>query len=143
MNRVVVTGLGVACCAGKNAGEFFNSLSNPHYDNFIKNSRIKLDIDVLVGEADEKCFSEPADRTFDSPTAGLCLTAAKECINDYRIRGGKSIPDSLITGTSTGGQNVSEKFLFYVLDNKPPPRINFRAQGLMTSAARTIAGQIA
>lgn len=97
---------------------------------------------MLVGEADEKCFSEPADRTFDSPTARLCLTAAKECFDDYRLSGGKSIPDGLVTGTSTGGQYVSESFLFSVLDNKPTPVINFRAQGLMTSAARTIAEEL-
>lgn len=142
MNRVVVTGLGAACCAGKNIGEFFNSLISPDYDNFTGNSRIKLDIDVLAGEADAECFTEPADRTFDSPTARLCLTAAKECVDDYRMNGGKSTPDGLVTGTSTGGQYVSETFLFSVLDNKPPPVINFKAQGLMTSATRTIAGEL-
>lgn len=137
--KVAVTGMGIVCNIAGNARKFFQALSNPPLSYFTRNPRIKLAIDLTVGEAKEENFSKPCTKTFDSLTSRLCLSAARECYADLKKTNKNKPIDGLILGTSAGGQNSSEDFTFSLLEGKTPPVFNYNANGMMVSPTRAVA----
>ena len=142
MKRIAITGIGAVSSAGENVSHFFEALTKPPELTFKKSSRIDLDIEIIVGEASDNCFTEPSSSLFDNPTSRLALTAATESVLDYQKQTGDQTPNALIVGTSTGGQKVCEDFLFSRLEGRSDNFINYRAQGIMASTARMIASEL-
>lgn len=144
MKKVVITGIGIVTSAGKDVKEFFEAMASPKFENFTNKPRIKLNIDISVYQADEECFNiENADSDFEHPTGLICIKSARECIEDYTKKGGKTKPDALVLGTSTGGQYKSEEFLFSTLDpNSETKEINFLKQGGIFASTRAVANDI-
>jgi 3-oxoacyl-(acyl-carrier-protein) synthase len=144
MKKVVITGLGVVTSAGKNVEEFFESLTLPKFKNFTNKPRVKLNIDIAVYQAEPECFdTDNIDPEFEHPTGLICIKSARECLQDYARLGGKSKPDALVLGTSTGGQYKSEEFLFSALDPKTKTKeINFTKQGGIFASTRAVANDL-
>ncbi len=144
MKKVVITGLGVVTSAGKNVEEFFESLTLPKFKNFTNKPRVKLNIDIAVYQAEPECFDiDNIDPEFEHPTGLICIKSARECLQDYVRLGGKSKPDALVLGTSTGGQYKSEEFLFSALDPKTKTKeINFTKQGGIFASTRAVANDL-
>lgn len=141
VNPIAITGVGIACAPANNKESFYHALRHPDYSNFKYSSRVKLDIDVKVFEAEDICFTHPSDTLFDNPTSEICLTAAKECHYDLLSKSGNKKIDGLFVGTSTGGQYLSEQFIFALLQNQKFD-FNYHSQGLMSSPARLIAQEL-
>ncbi len=142
MKAVAITGIGVTTSAGTNRQDFFNALERPCQPSFNKTSLDHLDIDVLVGEADEEAFTKPVDPNFDSPTNRLCLTAGKECLDDYHNRGAEKGLDGLILGTSTAAQYCCEEFMFSALAGNTPKAVNHRAIVAFGSTLRLLSSEL-
>lgn len=134
---VAVTGIGAACAAGGDAREYAAALLAPARV-FGPSTRHQLAFEVTVGEARAEWFADHPHRDLDSPTGGLCLAAARECVAEGR-RGGAPAPDGLVLGTSTGGQSNNEELVFRLLDGRAPGEFSYRRQGCMTSPTRLVA----
>ena len=118
--EVVITGMGLICNAGNSVAEFYRSLSSPIFtdvnvkmsDRFNKS----LDLDVLICPVDEKELTIDT-KQFNNVTNRLGLKAVDECMKDYRLNGGKDKPQCVVVGSSVGGQDMLENFVFDMLDN--------------------------
>ncbi|MDH5680287.1 MAG: beta-ketoacyl-[acyl-carrier-protein] synthase family protein [Spirochaetota bacterium] len=141
MKAIAITGLGIVSSVASDINAFLRAIRDVRTPNFTKSIRIDLDIDIIVAEAADSCFTEPKNRLFDNPTSRLLLTAARECFNDFLQSGGQK-PDALIVGTSTGGQKVCEDFVFSYMSGQNDISLNYRAQGTMASPTRLIASEL-
>jgi 3-oxoacyl-(acyl-carrier-protein) synthase len=136
-NRIAVTGIGAVTSVAANTAGFLEALLHP-VPTFGESRRHTVGFDVLVGEAAPTWFAEIDDRTYDSETGRLSLSAARECVNQVTSRGGKS-PDGLVFGTSTGGQAENERVVFDILRGRSPSVYDYRLRGCMAAPSRLIA----
>lgn len=138
--RVAVTGVGAISAAGPDVPSLVEGMTRASR-LFGPNQKYDLDFDVSIGQVDEAFVPSHRFAEFDSPTGGLCLKAAKECLEDALSRGG-SHPDGLSLGTSTGGQSKNEEALSSLLVGDEPPKFNYRKQGCMAAATRLVAADL-
>lgn len=141
--KAVVTGMGVNSCAGNTVQEFYGFLNHPPKNQlFIQDNPFNLDIEIKYGKADSLAFTLPETGIeFDNPTSQLCLSSATEALNNAFKNGLTKKPDTLIVGTSTGGQKLCEDFVCSHL-NHDKINLNYTAQGNMASVSRCIAREL-
>lgn len=142
MRKAVITGMGVNSCAGTGVEEFFRNLDSPTDKRLFTDSLpFKLDLKMIYGKAADSAFDKPMKgEEFNNPTSRLCLNSARECIESAKANGLDHKIDTLIVGTSTGGQEVCEDYFCSLLQGKST-EILFLGQGTMASPTRCISSE--
>ncbi len=139
MKKIAITAIGISCCAGSDTESFFKNLlsSENKRKNFVKLTN-DLNINISVYKAPDDCFATIKEPRFSNPTSQICLKAAKECYENYVKDYGKPPIDSIIVGTSTGGQYFMEKSVYSLIENKKCPNFNYRDNVSMSVVSDTI-----
>tara|TARA_R110002124_G_scaffold17532_2_gene73044 strand:- start:20696 stop:21898 length:1203 start_codon:yes stop_codon:yes gene_type:complete len=121
---VAITGMGIISAIGNNVSENYDALVNLQKGI----SRVsKIDTihrnEIMVGEIDftneelEKQLGLNADNNY-SRTALLGAIAAKEAVKDAKITDIKKYKTGLISATSVGGMDKTEKYFYDYLENE-------------------------
>lgn len=121
---VAITGMGIISAIGNNVSENYDALVNLQKGI----SRVsKIDTihrnKIMVGEIDftneelEKQLGLNADNNY-SRTALLGAIAAKEAVKDAKITDIKKYKTGLISATSVGGMDKTEKYFYDYLENE-------------------------
>jgi 3-oxoacyl-[acyl-carrier-protein] synthase I len=129
---VVITAMGAVSAAGPSLDATLERVFHPR-PTLGSLTRYDLDLPFVVGEAPETAFAEHEFPAHDSPTARLCLAAARECLELAGV-----VPDGLALGTSTGGQAVSEECVEAILEHRPPRSLDLFGQGLVSGPMRLL-----
>lgn len=123
---VAITGMGIISSIGKTVEENYNSLIHSNHGisrishistrhvNDIKVGEIKLTNDELIAQ-----LGLPADNNY-SRTAMLGLIAAKEAIADAKINDINDCRTGLISATSVGGMDMTERYFYEYLTEEAP-----------------------
>ena len=121
---VAITGMGIISAIGNNVAENYQSLINGD-KGISRVSKIKTNHvnDIMVGEIDytnedlEKQLGLTSDNNY-SRTALLGAIAAKEAINNAGITNINTYKTGLVSATSVGGMDMTERYYYYYLENK-------------------------
>ncbi|TYA73956.1 beta-ketoacyl-[acyl-carrier-protein] synthase family protein [Seonamhaeicola marinus] len=121
--RVAITGMGVISAIGNNVEENYNALISGK-KGISKISKIKTihENDIKVGEIEltnealEQHLNLTADNNY-SRTALLGAIAAKEAISQAKISNINAYKTGLISSTSVGGMDMTEKYYYDYLTN--------------------------
>lgn len=140
MNKAVITGMGINCCAGNNIKEFFDNLSSPPDGHlFTDKLPFDLDLELVYGKVDDSVYNK-YNQLEENPSSILSYDSAAQCINMAKENGFKGEIDSLLVGTSTGGQKFCEDYIDSLLEGRQSD-FSYLNQGSMSSTARTIANK--
>jgi 3-oxoacyl-[acyl-carrier-protein] synthase-1 len=121
---VAITGMGIISAIGNNVAENYQSLINGD-KGISRVSKIKTNHvnDIMVGEIDytnedlEKQLGLTSDNNY-SRTALLGAIAAKEAINNAGITNINTYKTGLVSATSVGGMDMTERYYYDYLENK-------------------------
>lgn len=129
MNKgVAITGMGIISAIGNNVAENFDALINERkgitrVDNI---ETIQRD-EIMVGEikfTNDELISRlnlPASNNY-SRTAMLGAIAAKEAVSNSGITDIKKYKTGIVSGTSVGGMDMTEKYYYEYLTEKEPQK---------------------
>ncbi len=129
MNKgVAITGMGVISAIGNNVAENYDALINEkkgitRVDNI---ETIQRD-EIMVGEikhTNAELIAQlnlPPENNY-SRTAMLGVIAAKEAINSAHITNIKKYKTGIVSGTSVGGMDMTEKYYYEYLTEKEPQK---------------------
>ncbi|MBW8361725.1 MAG: beta-ketoacyl-[acyl-carrier-protein] synthase family protein [Kaistella sp.] len=122
--KVAVTGMGVISSIGLNTEENYRSLLSGRHgisDIDLLETRHKGEIKVGEIKVTNEEFSQklgiPADNNY-TRTTFLAITAVKEALASAGITDLNEVPTGLISSTSVGGMDMTEKF-FFDYENHP------------------------
>lgn len=121
---VAITGMGIISAIGNNVSENYNALINGQkgISRISKIDTIHKDA-IMVGEINftnkelEDLLSLPENNNY-SRTAMLGAIAAKEAISDARISDISKYKTGLISSTSVGGMDMTEKYYYEYLEEE-------------------------
>jgi len=121
---VAITGMGIISAIGNNVEENYQSLIEGK-KGISRVSKIKTNHvnDIMVGEIDftnedlEQQIGLSSDNNY-SRTALLGVVAAKEAIKDAGITNISAYKTGLISATSVGGMDMTERYYYDYLENK-------------------------
>lgn len=120
---ISITGMGIISAIGNNVAENFRSLieSKKGISRIQKIDTIHRD-DIMVGEVEatnEQLIQQLglSDDNNYSRTALLGAIAAKEAISDASITDLKAYRTGLVSATSVGGMDMTEKYYYEYFDN--------------------------
>ena len=121
---VAITGMGIISAIGNNVAENYQSLIQGK-KGISRVSKIKTNHvnDIMVGEIDftnknlEQQLALPADNNY-SRTALLGAIAAKEAITNAGITNINAYKTGLVSATSVGGMDMTERYYYDYLENK-------------------------
>jgi len=121
---VAITGMGIISAIGNNVSENYQSLLEGK-KGISRVSKIKTNHvnDIMVGEIDftnkdlEQQLNLSSDNNY-SRTALLGAVAAIEAIKDARITDINAHKTGLISSTSVGGMDMTERYFYDYLENK-------------------------
>lgn len=147
MLGIAITGMGVVNQAGKNREDFFQQLSRPYIGlaSYLPKKQRKLnDPSAFVRS---KHFTEPNNKKYNHATGRLCLTAAKECLENFLSTNSNGKIEELILGTSTGGYDQVEEILSSIMELHNKSKLfqtntQFVKQGVMESTALLVASEL-
>lgn len=144
--KVGITGMGIISSIGVNVEENHWALQNAvpgisviknvntRHKNNIKVGEVKLDNEILV-----KHLGLPKENNY-SRTAMLGLIAAKEAVEDAAIKDMNDCRTGLISATSVGGMDKTERYYYdYLTDEAPRKYIKGHHCG---DASQKIAAQL-
>jgi len=116
--KVAITGMGIISSIGTTVEENYNALlQNTPGISIISNIETRHKNDIMVGEIkltnDElvKQLNLPASNNY-SRTAMLGVLAAKQAVADAKIEDISDCKTGLISATSVGGMDMSEKYYY-------------------------------
>lgn len=122
---VAITGMGIISAIGNNVAENYNALINEKrgisrvenietiHRNEIMVGEVKFSNDELISQ-----LSLPSENNY-SRTALLGAIAAKEAIVNAGITDIKKYKTGIISGTTVGGMDMTEKYYYEYLTEKP------------------------
>ena len=121
---VAITGMGIISAIGNNVAEIFQSLidGKKGISKISKIDTIHKD-DIMVGEIDftnsqlEQLLGLSSENNY-SRTGLLGAIAAKEAVLNAGIKDIKAYKTGLISATSVGGMDMTEKYFFEYPENK-------------------------
>ncbi|QRM88866.1 beta-ketoacyl-[acyl-carrier-protein] synthase family protein [Lacinutrix sp. WUR7] len=121
---VAITGMGIISAIGNNVAENYQSLIHGK-KGISRVSKIKTNHvnDIMVGEIDftnenlEQQLGLTSDNNY-SRTALLGSVAAKQAIQDAGITDINAYKTGLISATSVGGMDMTERYYYEYLENK-------------------------
>ncbi|WP_452230733.1 MULTISPECIES: beta-ketoacyl-[acyl-carrier-protein] synthase family protein [unclassified Lacinutrix] len=121
---VAITGMGIISAIGNNVAENYQSLIHGK-KGISRVSKIKTNHvnDIMVGEIDftnealEQQLGLPSDNNY-SRTALLGVVAAKQAIQDAGITDINAYKTGLISATSVGGMDMTERYYYEYLEDK-------------------------
>lgn len=129
MNKgVAITGMGIISAIGNNVEENFNALLNAEHGisrvdnietihrNEIMVGEVKLTNDQMIAQ-----LNLPPENNY-SRTAMLGAIAAKEAFSHSGIIDIKKYKTGLVSGTSVGGMDMTEKYYYEYLTEKEPQK---------------------
>ncbi|RBP34548.1 3-oxoacyl-(acyl-carrier-protein) synthase [Oceanihabitans sediminis] len=125
MNKgVAITGMGIISAIGNNVAENYQSLIKGE-KGITRVSKIKTNHvnDIMVGEIDftnealEQQLGLSSDNNY-SRTALLGVIAAKQTIADAKITDINAYKTGLISATSVGGMDMTERYYYEYLENE-------------------------
>ncbi len=125
---VAITGMGIISAIGNNVAENYDALINERkgitrVDNI---ETIQRD-EIMVGEVkftNDELIAQlnlPPENNY-SRTAMLGVIAAKEAIADAGITDIKKYKTGIVSGTSVGGMDMTEKYYYEYLTEKEPQK---------------------
>ena len=126
MNKgVAITGMGIISAIGNNVAENFEALINEKKGiTRVDNIETIQRSEIMVGEVkftNDELISQlnlPPENNY-SRTALLGAIAAKEAFADAGISDIKKYKTGIISGTSVGGMDMTEKYYYEYLTEKP------------------------
>lgn len=125
---VAITGMGIISAIGNNVQENYNSLINSEHGisradnletihrNEILVGEVKLTNDQLIAQ-----LNLPPENNY-SRTAMLGAIAAKEAVANSGITDIKKYKTGIVSGTSVGGMDMTEKYYYEYLTEKEPQK---------------------
>ncbi|WP_250433803.1 beta-ketoacyl-[acyl-carrier-protein] synthase family protein [Hanstruepera flava] len=121
---VAITGMGIISAIGNNVAENYQSLiSETKGISRISKIETTHQNDIMVGEIDytnqelEDLLGLTPDNNY-SRTAFLGAIAAKEALNNANISDINKYKTGLVSATSVGGMDMTEKYYYEYLENK-------------------------
>ena len=129
MNKgVAITGMGIISSIGNNVEENYNALINAkHGISRVDNIETIQRSEIMVGEVkftNEQLITQlklPPENNY-SRTALLGAIAAKEAIANSGIINIKNYKTGIVSGTSVGGMDMTEKYYYEYLTEKEPQK---------------------
>lgn len=129
MNKgVAVTGMGIISAIGNNVAENYDALINERkgitrVDNIETIQRDEIMVGEVKSTNDELIaqLNLPIENNY-SRTAMLGVIAAKEAIANAGITDIKKYKTGIISGTSVGGMDMTEKYYYEYLTEKAPQK---------------------
>src|SRR5690554_3480650 len=129
MNKgVAITGMGIISAIGNNVQENYNALLTANHGvSRVENIETIQKNEIMVGEikrTNEELISQlklPSNNNY-SRTAMLGVIAAKEAIANSGITDINKCKTGIISGTSVGGMDMTEKYYYEYLSEKEPQK---------------------
>lgn len=125
---VAITGMGIISAIGNNVAENYDALINERKGiTRIDNVETIQRDEIMVGEVkftNDELIAQlnlPPENNY-SRTAMLGLIAAKEAIADAGITDIKKYKTGIVSGTSVGGMDMTEKYYYEYLTEKEPQK---------------------
>ncbi|NGX83301.1 beta-ketoacyl-[acyl-carrier-protein] synthase family protein [Aequorivita sp. KMM 9714] len=125
---VAITGMGIISAIGNNVAENFDALINQKKGiTRVDNIKTIQREEIMVGEikfTNDELIAQlglPPENNF-SRTAMLGVIAAKEAIAQARITDIKKYKTGIVSGTSVGGMDMTEKYYYEYLTEKEPQK---------------------
>ena len=120
--------MGIISAIGNNVAENYDALINSHKGiSRVKKIKTNHVNDIMVGEIDftnvdfEQQLGLPSDNNY-SRTAFLGVIAAKEAISSSKITDINAYRTGLVSATSVGGMDMTERYYYDYLENKKTQR---------------------
>jgi 3-oxoacyl-[acyl-carrier-protein] synthase-1 len=120
--------MGIISAIGNNVAENYDALMNSHKGiSRVKKIKTNHVNDIMVGEIDftnvdfEQQLGLPSDNNY-SRTAFLGVIAAKEAISSSKITEINAYRTGLVSATSVGGMDMTERYYYDYLENKKTQR---------------------
>ena len=129
MNKgVAITGMGIISAIGNNVQENYNALLTANHGvSRVENIETIQKNEIMVGEikrTNEELISQlklPSNNNY-SRTAMLGVIAAKEAIANSGITNIEKYKTGIVSGTSVGGMDMTEKYYYEYLTEKEPQK---------------------
>lgn len=129
MNKgVAITGMGIISAIGNNVQENYNALLTANHGvSRVENIETIQKNEIMVGEVkltNEELISQlklPSNNNY-SRTAMLGVIAAKEAIASSGITDIEKYKTGIVSGTSVGGMDMTEKYYYEYLSEKEPQK---------------------
>ena len=125
---VAITGMGIISAIGNNVAENYNALINGEKGiTRVDNIETIQRNEIMVGEVkftNDELITQlnlPPENNY-SRTAMLGVIAAKEAIADAGITDIKKYKTGIVSGTSVGGMDMTEKYYYEYLTEKEPQK---------------------
>lgn len=125
---VAITGMGIISAIGNNVAENFDALINQKKGiTRVDNIKTIQREEIMVGEikfTNDELIAQlglPPENNF-SRTAMLGVIAAKEAIAQAGITDIKKYKTGIVSGTSVGGMDMTEKYYYEYLTEKEPQK---------------------
>lgn len=125
---VAITGMGIISAIGNNVAENFDALINQKKGiTRVDNIKTIQREEIMVGEikfTNDELIAQlglPPENNF-SRTAMLGVIAAKEAIAQAGITDIKKYKTGIVSGTSVGGMDMTEKYYYQYLTEKEPQK---------------------
>lgn len=125
---VAITGMGIISAIGNNVAENFDALINQKKGiTRVDNIKTIQREEIMVGEikfTNDELIAQlglPPENNF-SRTAMLGVIAAKEAITQAGITDIKKYKTGIVSGTSVGGMDMTEKYYYQYLTEKEPQK---------------------
>lgn len=125
---VAITGMGIISAIGNNVAENFDALINQKKGiTRVDNIKTIQREEIMVGEikfTNDELIAQlglPPENNF-SRTAMLGVIAAKEAITQAGITDIKKYKTGIVSGTSVGGMDMTEKYYYEYLTEKEPQK---------------------
>ncbi len=125
---VAITGLGIISAIGNNVQQNFDALINgKHGISRVDNVDTIQRSEIMVGEVkftNDQLIAQlglPPENNY-SRTAMLAVIAAKEAIANSGITDIKEYKTGIVSGTSVGGMDMTEKYYYEYLTEKEPQK---------------------
>src|SRR5690554_252099 len=129
MNKgVAITGMGIISAVGNNVAENYDALINEKKGiSRVENIETIQRDEIMVGEikrTNDELITQlnlPPENNY-SRTAMLGVIAAKEAIASAEITDIKKYKTGIVSGTSVGGMDMTEKYYYEYLTEKEPQK---------------------
>jgi 3-oxoacyl-[acyl-carrier-protein] synthase-1 len=125
---VAITGMGIISAIGNNVAENYDALINERKGiTRVDNIETIQRSEIMVGEVkftNDELIAQlnlPPENNY-SRTAMLGVIAAKEAIADAGITDIKKYKTGIVSGTSVGGMDMTEKYYYEYLTEKEPQK---------------------
>lgn len=127
-NGVAITGMGIISAIGNNVAENYDALLNGKKGiTRVENIETIQRDEIMVGEiklTNDELISQlklPSSNNY-SRTAMLGVIAAKEAMSNSGITDIKKYKTGIVSGTSVGGMDMTEKYYYEYLTEKEPQK---------------------